>query len=70
MNKAVPANDVKFVLRLPKRLHSYLQAMAKNEHASMNATLIKLIDEHAHPEFTLPTLFKRLEDAGVLTKVE
>lgn len=62
------ANDVKFVLRLPDKLHRYIRTLAAREHSSMNSTLIRVIDEHAHPEHTLPILFERLEEAGVIPK--
>ena len=64
---AGPREAVKFVLRLDPKLHKKIKKHAKTHNTSMNKYIENgLVEVVSNEKFTLPELFKRLEEKKVI----
>ena len=60
-----PVESVKFVLRLPPPLHQKVKRNARANRISMNAYLIRLVDEPA-VDLLVKNLIQRLEEKKII----
>ena len=61
-----PGQQSKFVLRIDERLHSGFKAKAADNHQSMNEYLCQLVRDDLQSNYSLKTLFQRLEKKKVI----
>lgn len=66
MNNMIQEEEQSFQLRLPLELHGEIKEIARAERQSMNALIIKAVEQLLDPSYSIRGLTTRMEAAGLI----